>query len=118
MALNPRTPAATHGCESCHGPGQAHVDDDNKGNIRKFGQRVGTFSYLYEPFRVYDFAFDPTVVNGSVQPSSLVLGCVYRPYTAHALCSAHDTTVIESATEFIHGGAMPLVFMRKIIRQR
>ena len=43
-----------------------------------------TVSYLYEPFRVYDFAFDPTVVNGIVQPSSLVLGYVYRPYTANS----------------------------------
>ena len=40
--------------------------------------------YRYEPFRVYDFAFDPSVINGIVQPSSLVMGQVYRPYTAHA----------------------------------
>src|SRR5687767_6207345 len=26
LAFNPRTPAATHGCESCHGPGKAHAD--------------------------------------------------------------------------------------------
>ena len=42
------------------------------------------FSYLYEPFRVYDFAFDPSVINGIAQPSTLVLGYVYRPYTANS----------------------------------
>ena len=26
---------------------------------------AATFSHLYQPFRVYDFAFDPTVINGS-----------------------------------------------------
>ena len=46
---------------------------------------VATVSYLYEPFRVYDFAFDQSVVNSIVQPSSLVLGYIYRPYTAHAV---------------------------------
>ena len=44
---------------------------------------AASVAYLYEPFDVFDFAFDPTVVNGIVQPSSLVLGYVYRPYTAH-----------------------------------
>lgn len=43
-----------------------------------------TGSYLYEPFRVYDFAMDQSVIDGIVQPASLVLGYVYRPYTAHS----------------------------------
>jgi hypothetical protein len=40
---------------------------------------------LYEPFDIYDFAFDPSVVDSIVQPSSLVLGYVYRPYTANSV---------------------------------
>jgi MtrB/PioB family decaheme-associated outer membrane protein len=59
---------------------QLHLDVRHRLNDKL----AATFSYLYEPFRVYDFAFDPTVVNGIVQPSSLVLGYVYRPYTANA----------------------------------
>ncbi|HET9269451.1 MAG TPA: MtrB/PioB family decaheme-associated outer membrane protein [Vicinamibacterales bacterium] len=59
---------------------QLHVDVRH----RLTRQWAATFSYLFEPFRVYDFAFDPTVVDSIVQPSSLVLGYVYRPYTAHS----------------------------------
>ena len=44
-------------------------------------QMVATFSYVYEPSKIFDFAFDPSVINGIVQPSSLVLGYTYRPYT-------------------------------------
>jgi len=43
-----------------------------------------TASYLFENFKVYDFALDPSVVDSIVQPSSLVLGYVYRPYTANS----------------------------------
>jgi len=59
---------------------QLHIDVRHRLNNRL----AATFSYLYEPFRGYDFAFDPSVVNGIAQPSSLVLGYVYRPYTANA----------------------------------
>ncbi len=59
---------------------QLHIDARH----RISDKLAATFSYLYEPFRVYDFAFDPSVVNGIAQPSSLVLGYVYRPYTANS----------------------------------
>jgi MtrB/PioB family decaheme-associated outer membrane protein len=59
---------------------QLHVDVRHRLSSRL----AASFSYLYEPLSIYDFAFDPSVVNGIVQPSSLVLGYVYRPYTAHS----------------------------------
>jgi MtrB/PioB family decaheme-associated outer membrane protein len=59
---------------------QLHLD----GRYRISPRMAASISYLYEPFRVYDYAFDPSVVNSIVQPSSLVMGYVYRPYTAHS----------------------------------
>jgi MtrB/PioB family decaheme-associated outer membrane protein len=59
---------------------QLHVDVRH----RLSNRLVLALSYLFEPFQVYDFAFDQSVVNSIVQPSSLVLGYVYRPYTANS----------------------------------
>ncbi len=59
---------------------QLHVDVRH----RLSSKLALSFNYLYEPFRVYDFAFDQSVINSIVQPSSLVLGYVYRPYTANS----------------------------------
>ena len=59
---------------------QLHLDVRHRLSSRL----AASFSYLYEPLSIYDFAFDPSVVNGIVQPSSLVMGYVYRPYTAHS----------------------------------
>jgi MtrB/PioB family decaheme-associated outer membrane protein len=50
---------------------------------RMTGRLAATLTYVYEPYRIFDFAFDPSVINSIVQPSSLVLGYTYRPYTAH-----------------------------------
>jgi DmsE family decaheme c-type cytochrome len=35
-AFNERTPAATQGCESCHGPGKAHAESGDVTKIRNF----------------------------------------------------------------------------------
>ena len=45
---------------------------------------AATVSYAFENFKVFDFAMDPSVIDGIVQPSSMVLGYVYRPYTTHS----------------------------------
>ena len=38
QAMNPRTPAATQGCESCHGPGEAHASDPEKIKPQQFNK--------------------------------------------------------------------------------
>jgi len=38
QAFNERTPASNQGCESCHGPGQAHAESGDPALIRRFTQ--------------------------------------------------------------------------------
>ena len=37
-SFNERTPAATHGCESCHGPGQRHAESGDPELIQRFSR--------------------------------------------------------------------------------
>jgi len=67
---------------------QLHIDARHRLSARI----AASFSYLYEPLSLYDFAFDPSVVNGIAQPSSLVMGYVYRPYTAHSFLAGLQVT--------------------------
>jgi hypothetical protein len=59
---------------------QLHIDARH----RLTRNLAASFSYLYEPLDIFDYAFDSSVVNSIAQPSSLVMGYVYRPYTAHS----------------------------------
>ena len=81
---------------------QLHIDARH----RLTSKLAATFSYLYEPLKIYDYAFDPSVVNGIVQPSSLVMGYVYRPYTAHSVGVRHSLSLVGSSrlTASEHGG--------------
>ena len=51
---------------------------------RVTGRVAANFSYTYERSTIFDFAFDPSVIDSIVQPSSLILGYTYRPFTTHS----------------------------------
>lgn len=42
-------------------------------------------SYWFDKYSVQDFALNPSTLNSLAQPSFLMLGYVYRPYTANTL---------------------------------
>ncbi|MDR1989832.1 MAG: MtrB/PioB family decaheme-associated outer membrane protein [Acidobacteriaceae bacterium] len=50
---------------------------------RMTGHWTATLSYVYEPYRVFDFSFDPSVIDSIAQPGAMLLGYTQQPYTAH-----------------------------------
>ena len=41
--------------------------------------------YWFDKYWVQDYALNPETLNSLAQPSFLILGDVYRPYTANTL---------------------------------
>ena len=68
---------------------------------------AATFSISYEPFRVYDFAFDPSVVNSIVQPSSLVLGytCTVRT-RCNSVCFRLEVSLVVNVSGMLANRTM------------
>jgi Putative outer membrane beta-barrel porin, MtrB/PioB len=81
QARDPRSPVAGLGL-----PEVFNKLQDLRVEVRhRLSNRLAaTVSYRYEAFDVYDFAFSEDVIDSIVQPSSLILRYLYRPYTAHS----------------------------------
>ena len=75
VTLNERTPAATRGCESCHGPGKAHAESGDPELIRRF-----------------------TAATPAAQSSEVCLSCHNRGTHAAWEGSAHDRRDLSCTT--------------------
>ncbi len=75
QAKNPRSPAATHGCESCHGPGKAHAESGDPELIQRF-----------------------TSATPAAQSSAACLSCHNRGNHAAWEGSAHDRRDLSCTT--------------------
>ena len=90
QTANRRSPVAKLGCESCHGPGQAHIDDDAKGKIAKFK------------------AMKPAEVNGAC------LTCHDRGTHAGWEGSTHEARNLSCAT--CHSVHKPASFTNQLVK--
>jgi DmsE family decaheme c-type cytochrome len=72
---NPRSPAAAHGCESCHGPGKAHAESGDPNLIQRF-----------------------TSATPAAQSSTACLSCHNRGNHAAWEGSAHDRRDLSCTT--------------------
>jgi DmsE family decaheme c-type cytochrome len=85
-AANPRTPAAAHGCETCHGPGKAHVDAGGTlDTIKRFPKGTG-------------LTRDAGVVMAPREASATCATCHTRGEHAWWQGSAHDSRNLSCVT--------------------
>lgn len=81
-ADNPRTPAATRGCESCHGAGKAHVDGGGDAAIIKNPGSLPVKDGIAVCAACHDRARHPVAVGG--QPPAPDAGCTWCHSVHHA----------------------------------
>jgi DmsE family decaheme c-type cytochrome len=92
QAKNPRSPAAGHGCESCHGPGKAHAESGDPALIQRF-----------------------TSATPAAQSSAACLSCHNRGNHAAWEGSAHDRRNLSCTS--CHSVHSPKSAERQLVQQ-
>lgn len=93
LKSNDRTPAATHGCESCHGPGKAHVDADGD-TTKILNPRKLTAQQASETCVACHDRRQHALWTGS-QHDQRNVGCV----TCHSVHAPKGARLLKAATE-------------------
>ena len=113
-----RTPAATEGCESCHGPGQQHAESGDPAQIRRFdaiapSEASDTCTTCHN--RASHALWDGSQHDPRIEwLDGLISGYGNRPYTGHTALVRRSIDSDADSVEFL---AVPIDFSPSMFPQ-